>query len=56
MRLWIAGTAGLLIIGGTTLAQGVAPIGGQFQVNAYTTSKQQQPQVATEDQGDFVVV
>jgi hypothetical protein len=55
MRLWIAGTVGLLVIGGTALAQGVAPIGGQFQVNAYTRKQQMQPQVAKDDQGDFVV-
>ena len=56
MRLWIAGIVGLLVIGGSALAQGVAPIGGPFQVNAYTTKQQQQPQVAKDDQGDFVVV
>lgn len=56
MRLWISGTVGLLLIGGAALAQGVAPIGGQFQVNAYTRKQQHQPQVAKNDQGDFVVV
>jgi hypothetical protein len=56
MRPWIAGTVGLLIIGGTALAQSVAPIGGQFQVNAYTRKQQMEPQVVKQDQGDFVVV
>lgn len=56
MRSWITGTVGLLVFGGTALAQGVAPVGGQFQVNAYTTNQQMEPQVAKDDQGDFVVV
>ncbi|MGB5479178.1 MAG: hypothetical protein WBO53_19415, partial [Thermoanaerobaculia bacterium] len=33
-----------------------APVGGEFQVNAYTTNFQGTPAVAVEPQGDFVVV
>jgi len=33
-----------------------APMGGQIQVNSYTTSGQFQPAVAVEPGGDFVVV
>jgi hypothetical protein len=36
-------------------ASGV-PVGGQFQVNAYTTNRQNSPAVAVEPQGNFVVV
>ncbi len=32
------------------------PIGGQFQVNSYTTNDQEYPTVAADAQGDFVVV
>jgi hypothetical protein len=33
-----------------------APVGGEFQVNTYTTSSQQRPSVAMDPAGDFVVV
>ena len=33
-----------------------APVGGQFQVNSYTTSYQYDPAVASDSRGDFVVV
>ncbi len=33
-----------------------APLGGQFQVNTYTTQAQRQPAVAADAQGNFVVV
>ena len=33
-----------------------APIGGQFQVNSYTTSYQQRPTVAADAKGNFIVV
>lgn len=33
-----------------------APVGGEFQVNSYTTSQQDDPAVAAESSGDFVVV
>lgn len=36
-------------------ANGV-PLGGQFQVNTYTTGQQQYPAVAADGQGNFVVV
>ena len=32
------------------------PVGGQFQVNTYTTSNQSSPSVASDAEGDFVVV
>ena len=56
MRLWIAGSLGLLLMGGVTLAQDVAFIGGQFQINSYTTGQQSRARVASDGQGDFVVV
>lgn len=56
MRLWIAGIVGLLLVGGMALAQGVAPIGGQFQVNALTPGNQFHAEVAKDARGDFVVV
>ena len=37
-------------------AQAPDPIGGEFQVNSYTTSGQREPAVAVEPQGNFVVV
>jgi len=33
-----------------------SPIGGQFQINTYTTNAQDQPQVASDSAGNFVVV
>lgn len=33
-----------------------APVGGEFQVNAYTTGRQGSPAVAVTAQGDFVIV
>jgi hypothetical protein len=36
-----------LAVAGTAQAQSLDPIGGQFQANSYTTSKQQGPSVAT---------
>jgi len=32
------------------------PVGGEFQVNTYTTTNQKYPAVATDAEGDFVVV
>ncbi|MGB5341690.1 MAG: hypothetical protein WBP67_06320 [Thermoanaerobaculia bacterium] len=43
-------------IQGQRYDSGGAPVGGEFQVNAYTTSSQLNPSVAVEPQGDFVVV
>ncbi|MEO7795814.1 MAG: hypothetical protein ABIV06_13680, partial [Thermoanaerobaculia bacterium] len=47
----------VLALGGAaaTRAQ-VSPLGGQFQVNTYTTSHQYQPAVATDSAGNFVIV
>jgi hypothetical protein len=56
MRIWSAGILGLLLMGGVTLAEAVAPIGGQFQINSYTTGQQSRARVASDGQGDFVVV
>ena len=56
MKILAAGAVGLLLVGGTALAQDVAPLGGQFQVNAYTTLQQVAPAVAADAQGDFIVV
>ena len=33
-----------------------APVGGEFQINTYTTSTQDEPEVAMDSQGNFVVV
>jgi hypothetical protein len=41
---------------GQRYAAGGAPLGGQFQVNTYTTSFQFSPSVASDAEGDFVVV
>ena len=41
---------------GQRYAAGGAPLGGQFQVNAYTTNNQIAPSVASDADGDFVVV
>lgn len=56
MRSWIAGIVGLLVIGSSALAQGVAPIGGQFQINTYTTNHQVTAALASDAEGAFVVV
>jgi len=37
MRLWTACGVGLLLFGGMAQAQDVAPLGGEFQINAFTT-------------------
>ncbi|HZF57487.1 MAG TPA: hypothetical protein VEZ19_03325, partial [Rubrobacter sp.] len=44
----------MLILVFATLAQ-AAPAGGEFQVNTYTTSNQENPSVAMDSDGDFVV-
>ncbi|MBP9146485.1 MAG: hypothetical protein KBI44_18540 [Thermoanaerobaculia bacterium] len=41
---------------GQRYAAGGTPLGGQFQVNTYTTSGQRRPSVASDAEGDFVVV
>jgi hypothetical protein len=53
--LWLA--AGLLsALGFAEAALGATPVGPQFQVNTYTTSRQSWPSVAVDADGDFVVV
>lgn len=56
MRISAVSMAVLLVLGGPALAQGVAPLGGQFQINSYTTATQRSARVACNGQGDFVVV
>jgi hypothetical protein len=55
-----AGSAGsdtnLSSIQGQRYAASGAPVGGEFQVNSYTTSYQYAPSVATQPDGGFVVV
>ena len=41
---------------GRRFASDGSPVGGDFQINRYTTNSQHQPWVATESDGDFVVV
>ena len=57
METWltILGTAGLLLVGGTVLAQEPVPLGDQFPINSYTTGRQALPAVAMDAQGNFVV-
>jgi len=43
-------------IQGQRYASSGTPLGGQFQVNSYTTNNQYYPSVATDSYGDFVVV
>ncbi len=56
MRSLAVGIVGLLLVGGMALAQDAAPLGGQFQVNTYTTSLQYRAAVASDAGGDFIVV
>lgn len=56
MRLWVVGIVGLLLVGTVALAQEPLTLGGQFQVNTYTTNQQYKAAVATDAQGNFVVV
>jgi hypothetical protein len=50
----VAALFGVFVIAAAALA--ATPIGGEFQVNTYTTSTQQFPSVAVDPDGDFVVV
>ena len=52
--VFIAGLLGALGVAGPAL--GATPVGGEFQVNSYTTSFQRIPSVAVDADGDFVVV
>ena len=47
-----------LLVGGMALAQESppTPLGGEFQINAFTTGSQKSAEVAADEQGDFVVV
>ena len=53
---WAAACAFGLAIAAPAGAQPLVPVGGQFQVNTYTTSHQKTQAVATAPDGDFVVV
>ncbi len=56
MKLRTTCVVGLLLFGGMAPAQEVVPLGGEFQINAFTTGSQKQAEVAADEQGDFVVV
>ena len=56
MKLWAVCIAVMLLAGGVAMGQAVVPLGGQFQINSYTTSAQYHAIVAKDAQGDFVVV
>ena len=56
MRLSNLGMVALLLIGGAALAQDAIPLGNQLQINTYTTGAQQEPAVAADPLGGFVVV
>jgi hypothetical protein len=46
-----------LALGGAAAARAqLSPLGAQFQVNTYTTGNQYQPAVATDSEGNFVIV
>src|SRR5262245_32987178 len=51
-----AALLGALPAAGPARAQGVVPLGGEFQVNTYTTNSQFSSHVAADADGDFVVV
>ena len=47
----------VLALGGATATRAqMSPLGGQFQVNTYTTNNQYHPAVATDSEGNFVIV
>ena len=50
------GVVGVIGPGPGSAAAQVSPAGGEFQVNTYTTSTQLEIAVASDDQGNFVVV
>jgi len=56
MKFWAVGIVGLLAASTIALAQEPLTLGGQFQVNTYTTGQQYKAAVAADAQGDFVVV
>ena len=57
---WSAGSAGsdtsLRSVQGQRYDASGSPIGGEFQVNTYTTNNQDAPQIANDAAGDFVVI
>lgn len=54
---WSAAPCGLgLAAALTAAAQTPVPAGSEFQINTYTTNRQQNPSVAVGADGDFVVV
>jgi hypothetical protein len=58
VRVAVVGGLGSLFLGLVcgNLRADVAPVGGEFQVNTYTTSNQSSPQVSADGSGRFVVV
>ena len=55
--VWNFGMAALLACGSTVAAHAqVIKMGGEFQVNTYTTGPQENPRVGTDASGNFVVV
>ncbi len=54
-RTFVLALAAVLLTSGVLSAQSV-PVGGEFQVNTYTTDYQYQPDIAVDADGDFVVV
>src|SRR5215472_16685914 len=51
-----AGVAALLMLGPLAASAQPTPNGSQFQVNTYTTGKQEYASVASDSSGNFVVV
>ncbi len=51
MRIVVAGSILGLLISGAAYGEPPAPIGGQFQLNSYTTSYQEQPAIAVAPSG-----
>jgi len=56
MKLRTTCVIGLLLFGGMAQARDVAPLGEEFQINAFNTGSQKKGEVAADEQGDFVVV
>ena len=54
--VWSASDASTVGVFGRRFAGSGSPLGGEFQVNTYTTSAQGHPIVAADAAGDFVVV
>ena len=56
--MWRRAPLALFVVVGAlpSVVRGQIPVGPEFQVNTYTTGSQQQPSVAADAAGDFVVV